>query len=198
MSGPLVVRVEKEKLNNVAKVASVASLIDVTLKKLQVANNLPSLSQETQFSCDVRFMHRLESFEISDQNILKASTEARVEYFKDPDDRVSNAPVSEDKLFVLLTVIYTASYKLPDNEIPEDIIKDCIPLFAEFNGLYNCWPYLREKIQSLTSEMGVKYILPTLNIIGQEETKEQKKKTTVPKVKKSASPTKKPTKKKER
>ncbi len=183
MSGSITVKAEKEKLNNAAKVSEVASLDDVILQRLVAINNLPYLSSEDKFSCEVRFMHRMVGFKIDEQNLLKVSVEARVEFLKNPDDVILDKPLPEDKLFALATVVYAASYMLPDDQIPEDIKEDCIPAFAELNGLYNCWPYLREKIQSVTSEMGIRYVLQTQRIVADKGPKEKKAKPSKTKAK---------------
>lgn len=37
----------------------------------------------------------------------------------------------------------------------DDLSEDNIDAFADKNGLYNCWPYWREYVQSMTTRLGV-------------------------------------------
>jgi len=46
-----------------------------------------------------------------------------------------------------------------------DFKKDDLDMFANVNGVFNCWPYWREFVQNITTRMGLpSLIVPLLKI----------------------------------
>jgi hypothetical protein len=73
----------------------------------------------------------------------------------------------------IVDVMYGVLYRLPSAPIPELMNEEVFAAFARVNGLYNCWPYLRQEVQHLTAAMGTPFVLPTLRITSKPVPKDQ-------------------------
>ena len=60
--------------------------------------------------------------------------------------------------------MFGAEYRLPSGPIPENIGAKGLQAFASINGPYNCWPYLRQEVDRLTSSCGHRLVLPLLRV----------------------------------
>ncbi len=66
-------------------------------------------------------------------------------------------------------VCFVATYRIiPKGPIPEEVLSGGFPAFAKFNGVFNCWPYMRTTVHRLTCDMGVPFMLPLLKVEAQE------------------------------
>jgi hypothetical protein len=66
---------------------------------------------------------------------------------------------------------YLVTYSLPKDPIPSNISEPAFQAFAKFNGLLNCWPYIRSLASSLAQEVGLVITLPLLKVVPAEEPK---------------------------
>ena len=61
------------------------------------------------------------------------------------------ADVEDDELFKV-EAAFVASYAFSDDE---PIAPEAVDAFAKLNGVFNCWPFWREYLQSSTVRMGL-------------------------------------------
>jgi hypothetical protein len=75
------------------------------------------------------------------------------------------ARVGEDREVAKLSCDMALDYKVRNTELFERLNEDDCNQFAELNGVYNAWPYLREFCQSASLRMGlpIPIMLPTLS-----------------------------------
>lgn len=64
----------------------------------------------------------------------------------------------------VIEVTYGADYATPRAPVPEEIGEAGLSAFARLNGLFNCWPYIRQEIDRLGAAMGLPFLLPLLRV----------------------------------
>ncbi len=67
-----------------------------------------------------------------------------------------------DEQIALIGCNHTLVYQVSGDSTTE-IDDECVKAFGKINGLYNCWPYIREIIQSTLTRLGLPpFALPVL------------------------------------
>ena len=61
---------------------------------------------------------------------------------------------SDDTQIALIGCTHKLTYQL-SGDPPDEIENECVEAFGKLNGLYNCWPYIREIIQSSLTRLGL-------------------------------------------
>jgi hypothetical protein len=155
------INVSPEEMKRAAQLATNVRLENVLLTGVQTINNLPRLAVESSVNLRVDVSHRYVGHKILANKAIFVEVGARVEFRIAQKDKAS--AVDKDPS-AIVDVVYGVLYQLPSGPIPESINEEVFAAFARVNGLYNCWPYLRQEIQHLTGAMGTPFILPTLRI----------------------------------
>jgi hypothetical protein len=161
--------VTQEEMKRAAQLAANVRLVNVFLTGIQLINNLPRLVGEGSINLKGNVSHRYVGHRILADKAIFVEVGARVELRiasenKDPDVDKNPAAIAD--------VTYGVLYHLPSPPIPESITEEVFAAFARVNGLYNCWPYLRQEIQHLTGAMGTPFVLPTLRVTSKPASKE--------------------------
>jgi hypothetical protein len=155
------INVSPEEMKRAAQLAANVRLENVLLTGVQAINNLPRLAVESSVNLRVDVSHRYVGHKVLVNKAIFVEVGARVEFRIAQKD--NTAAVDKDAS-AIVDVVYGVLYQLPSGPIPESINEEVFTAFARVNGLYNCWPYLRQEIQHLTGAMGTPFILPTLRI----------------------------------
>ncbi len=138
-------------------VTSAVSLADMRLVQAEVVNTMPdwSPSHATQLRVDVDPTES--SFAVIGERRLAVRVGLCVKIV--PAEGPANRPQG-----AVVKVVYVAEYLLPKPPIPPQVEKEGFAAFARTNAVFNCWPYLREEIQHLTTAMGMPVIIPLLKV----------------------------------
>jgi len=76
---------------------------------------------------------------------------------------------------ILFLAEYLINYALPPVPFPKELNREMFESFVRHNGLYNCWPFIRTLLNSLSSEVGVPFMLPLMKLVPAEATKSNDK-----------------------
>jgi hypothetical protein len=157
-----------------ARVAGNVRLSDVFLTGAQLANDLVREQPEGPVELKATVSHRYVNHKIVAQKVLLVEIGAKVEFRirRSEEDGQKTSPPR-----ISIDVVYAATYDLPNPPIPETITDEAFTAFARVNGLFNCWPYLRQEIHRLSAAMNIPLVLPTLRIVS--DIKESNNKTEV-------------------
>jgi len=99
------------------------------------------------------------SHRLDPDGILSVDGGVRVEFrLQVKDEQASREPDA------VVEVLYGADYATPKAPVPEEIGEAGLDAFARLNGLFNCWPYIRQEVDRLGSAMGLPFLLPLLRI----------------------------------
>ena len=98
-------------------------------------------------------------------------------------DFVIEVDYEDSKEHLLIEAEFLLTYLV---ESSDDLTDDNFDAFAFKNGIYNCWPYLREYVQSISGRLNIKpaITLPphrptdTYRVVKNIEAKDEKKKIT--------------------
>lgn len=162
------INVSPEEMKRAAQLASNVRLENVLLTGVQAINNLPRIAGEGSVKLRVDFSHRYIGHKVLANKTIFVEVGARVEFRIAKE--ANTAAVDRDPS-AMVDVMYGAFYHLPSGPIPESINEEVFAAFARVNGLYNCWPYLRQEVQHLTGAMNTPFVLPTLRISTKPATK---------------------------
>lgn len=158
MANVVTYSVDPEKYKKSSLVAAGAMLQNVTLARASVLRQPDEVFPKAGIDCEIRLRHRMVAFRLLEDNLLAVEIEGLLEFlFPKP------SPEAEDKILGNIALVYEVRYAFPEGPFPEGV-KEGFPDFGEINGLYNIWPYLRARMQDLSSEMGIPVVLPTLRI----------------------------------
>jgi hypothetical protein len=161
--------VTQEEMKRAAQLAANVRLENVFLTGIQVINSMPRLVGEGSINLKANVSHRCLGHKILADKAIFVEVGARVELriaSENKDSDVDKGPAA------IADVTYGVLYRLPPPPIPGSITEDVFAAFARVNGLYNCWPYLRQEIQHLTGAMGTPFVLPTLRVTSKPASKE--------------------------
>jgi len=162
--------VTQEEMKRAAQLAANVRLENVFLTGIQLINNLPRLAGEGPVNLKLDVSHRYVGHKILADKAIFVELGARVELRIASEDK--EAAVGKDPS-AIVDVMYGVLYQLPSAPIPESMNEEVFVAFARVNGLYNCWPYLRQEVQHLTAAMGTPFVLPTLRITSKPVPKDQ-------------------------
>lgn len=125
------------------------------IKLSSAISNVSTLSEIVLTRCSVSGDRRVALVQPFNMSCSVVSTKADVE-----DDRLTieidfefrslDASVP-GKIVVLVECTFGLTYRLADGFVPE---QPSIDAFSKGNAVYNCWPYLREFVQSIAARMG--------------------------------------------
>ena len=161
--------VTQEEMKRAAQLAANVQLENVFLTGIQLVNNLPRLVGEGSISLKANISHRYLGHKILANKAIFVEVGARVELRIASEDK---DPAVDKDSAAIADVTYGVLYRLPLPPIPESISEEVFAAFARVNGLYNCWPYLRQEIHHLTGAMGTPFVLPTLRVTSKPASKE--------------------------
>ena len=157
----IVINATDRDLINAKNVSSNVELLDVSLKKLRVENNLHSV-KEKETNLQIRFKTPYGKAELVEEEKLRVYSGLTLMATID-----ENEETDIDELqnyLVKIEVEFCAVFNLPEGPMPEGIKKIGFDAFAKLNGPYICMPYIRQAIQNLTSQMGLQITLPIVQI----------------------------------
>ena len=151
------------------QVARVVRLQSIELAKVTLRNRLVP-SEKTQ-TVQVAIDTIVGKHQMLSPRLLAVVAGGKVSFYPEQqpeaaegDEGVEVEPVAE------IVVEFNLYYTTPPPPVPQDIEEGGIPAFARINPLYNCWPYVRQKIHSLSAELGIPVVAPLLMV---EAVKEQ-------------------------
>ncbi len=162
--------VSPEEMKRAAQLAANVRLENVLLTGVQAINNLPRIAGEGSVNLRVDVSHRYVGHKVLANKAIFVEVGAKVEFRIAQEDKT--AAIIKDPS-AIIEVVYGIFYQLPSGPVPESINEEVFAAFGRVNGLYNCWPYLRQEIQHLASAMSTPFILPTLRISTKSAIKEQ-------------------------
>jgi len=139
--------ITQEEMKRAAQLAANVRLENVFLTGIQLINNLPRLAGEGPVNLKLNVSHRYVGHRILADKAIFVELGARVEWRIAPEDKEAAV---EKGPSAIVDVMYGVLYQLPSTPIPESMNEEVFAAFARVNGLYNCWPYLRQEIQHLT------------------------------------------------
>jgi hypothetical protein len=131
-------------------------------------------SRKSELPDDARCVSPLSWFEVRegtarrlDARRLLVEVGTRVHYEAGKADTIQpkkDASSPLDGADVFVEVIYAAEYQLPEGDAPSDVEEKGFRAFARTNGTLNCWPYIRQEVDRISSNLGVRLTLPLLMI----------------------------------
>lgn len=160
----LVVNAKKEDLEKSRVVASVANVAGINLVECKIGTHNVGEVPTDDEGKDVTVDYGCEGFSLA-ENICSVFVFLRIKI-----DDTSNDSEEAVNLYEAYFK-YAVEYILPEDPIPDDIRDECLPKFAEINGIYTAWPYMRSLFSTLSAAMGSHAItLPTLKVaVAQED-----------------------------
>lgn len=158
MSQVVTMFVDPEKYKRSGLVAGGAIIQSVTLKRVSAMRASDEDLPIGQEACELRVRHRMAGFKMIHEKVLAVEIEGLLEFL-----RPKAASETKDHVLGSISVAYEVRYEFPEGPFPEGVA-EALPDFGEVNGLYNVWPYLRARMQDLSSDMGIPTVLPTLRI----------------------------------
>lgn len=167
------IEAEEAEITAASRVASSVSLLNFHLVALQVKNSLVDRPVDPRTDLQVSFEpHFLQQRIIAPRRLLvEVGVKVKFSPLKSEAKSKKVQPSGED-VAASIDLTYGVEYGLPEEQLPDEIKTVGIPAFARLNGLYHCWPYLREEVHKITAAMNVPFILPTLQIISDSEKEE--------------------------
>ena len=152
------------RLGAAGAVAKVADLRDIRLGGVSAecfASRDEIVSGECSLTTSTSSSHQLDG----DSGTLNVSVETQIRLH-----RAGSDPNSTDDQFLAVALQYHLDYVLSALP-PEESREEFITAFAEVNGPYNAWPYIREIFQTTVSRMGLPALILPLYRVGSEDSK---------------------------
>lgn len=163
----IIVRASQEEMKSAAKIAKVVQLLNVSLSSVRARNGLIdalALSTPRQLpGLDARFGYRVAGHRFATDSTLLVEVAMNLQLLRQSTTTPEKG-VSSDVPRTDVEVHYVAHYSIDKGILSNDLPAVDLDAFARLNGLYNCWPYLRQEIDRLTSAMGIPFVLPVLRI----------------------------------
>jgi hypothetical protein len=154
-------KANREDMAAAARVAANVRLNSVFLTGIHAMNRLGQGVSHSSLKLNAKISHKSFGHKVLDEKTLIVQIECRLELRR---EATGDHPEVDSKPDVDIDVVYSASYSLPEPPIPANFDKNAFDAFAKINGLYNCWPYLRQEIQTIAASMEFPFVLPTLRI----------------------------------
>lgn len=111
------------------------------VRLLKVSSELRETQSETEIKTRLSISHKTKGSEIRTRPDGKRYLVGVCEF--------DVSPGSDSKIWVSITVVMQAFYRLENDSIT---IEDC-ESFIQYNVVFNLWPYFRELVQSLSARM---------------------------------------------
>lgn len=159
--------VTQEDMKAAGALAQFVEILDLRLVKVEAEGNLTDLSPSKLLHYQVK--HGVESANISQTTpqklrvVLWMSVECGTEPISTKPDAQAEQRAPSGVFGVRVSIC--AEYEV--RAFPEGVApppQGVLDVFASVNGTYNCWPYFRQAVHSLSSMMGVPLVVPTLRI----------------------------------
>lgn len=171
----IVLRPSKREMQLASLVSKALSLEDIFLSSVHLDSNFNAVAMppDVPFRMDVQ-LHDAD-FEIFSEHQLAVKVGLTVAFEMDASDVEVNGdftPLPKGEA----NVSFVANYRImPKGPIPEEILNKGFSAFAKFNGVFNCWPYMRTTVHRLTCDMGMPFMLPLLKVESLESDETAKK-----------------------
>lgn len=165
----IALRPDPEKMSAAAAVAGNVELVNVRLKATHASCEIEPRTLKGSILSDLAF--DVVGHEIPEAGWLTVEAHLHLGLFK------RSGPAKERTSIASFGLNFVAIYRTPEEPMPEKV-RNALPVFAQLNGIYHCWPYLRCELQRLTSAMGLApFVLEPLVVRpgGADESGEQQK-----------------------
>lgn len=152
----LIVNASPEELKVAGRIATAIDLESIRLVSLRIdeTNSEAFLETEQKRDLEAGIHYSAEKKELVSGKYLSAI--------------VGTITTISDKathtVIVKISIQYLVKYRLPGGPIPPEMQESDFAIFARYNGLLNCWPYIRSQVNHLSAEMALPIILPLLKI----------------------------------
>ncbi|HEY1697865.1 MAG TPA: hypothetical protein VGG39_37145 [Polyangiaceae bacterium] len=156
---------EVDRVGAAATVARVVELTDVSLHRLVVE---PSASVDSILSndCTLEIDPRSYSYVFDEKaGRIRVVVGVNVRVVRQEPAVAKRAKAASSTELLRIEVDYSLGYDLKVPPPPEELRDTLFDCFAEVNGTYNAWPYLREIVQDVTGRLGIPPItLPVFRV----------------------------------
>lgn len=150
-------KISKKTNSNIRKVASIAQINEVRVHKIAMKNELLLTfadEEVIQYQSEIKFLHK--GFDKLREQILVAKNGVKVTFHP-----LGGSPKD---IHLSIEVIMDAFYGLNPDKVA-DVSEKELADFAEINGLFNVWPYLRSEVERISASIRMPFTLPLLRII---------------------------------
>lgn len=136
--------------------ASVATNADISgVRLVAVSVEGAERVSESELPVSLNIDAKCDEHRFIEPNLLQVRVSTKVKFVSVEADQ------TED--LASITVTYRIDYRTTPNP-PEAVLMVGFPTFAKYNAVYNCWPYMRQQIHQLVSEMGLSCLLPLMTV----------------------------------
>lgn len=149
----------KESINMeiISKIAHCIELKDIYLLKSEC-----NLFDECFLNNNNEKINIHQSFQGNIKDLVPGKKFKVLVEFKLKTEDLQDASEKDKKIIFLINATFILVYSFNQKE---DFKKDDLGMFANVNGVFNCWPYWREFVQNITPRMGLpSLIVPLLKI----------------------------------
>ncbi len=151
-------KVSKEEFFASTFIAKQTSIVCMHPINISVVNNVFNADMEQDSKIAIQYSYTVIGTEIPEPGLLdvKIGLEVLIDFEDESKAKQDNSPI------VKIEIQYLIRYSTPTEPIPEDIKNACLPAFSKISAVIQCWPYLRQLVNQLTSEIGCPYMLPVI------------------------------------
>lgn len=151
-------KVSKEEFFASTFIAKQTSVVCMHPIKVSFKNNVFRDDIEQDSKTTVKFFYTVKGTKIPEPGLL----DVKIDFKLIIDVEEGSKAKQDDPPIANLEILYLIRYLTPKGQIPTDIKKKCLPAFSKISAVIQCWPYLRQLVNQLTSEIGCAYLLPVL------------------------------------
>jgi hypothetical protein len=167
--GMIKIGASETQLKAAGMVARSVDLLKISLNKSRFLNNLNE-EKASEIKLHLEAKIQKSKFAITKRSSLLVITCVKVNGFRE-----GSATEKEIKPSMQIEATYQLEFRIPKEEIPEKIKKFGLPAFAQFNGLYICWPYFRQHVSYLCAQANIQGVtLPALTVSAKAKPQSQK------------------------
>lgn len=159
---PFEIKCGKDEWSLASMVASNVEIKDVILTGASVEVDKTLMETGTP-KCEVELQPLYDGYRLLEERILVADVGLIVKYLIPSQE----GEEQEARNLASLEVKMSVGYALPPPPIPDDI-RLGFDSFAKHNGLFNCWPFLRQHVSYLSNSIRLPFIVPVLKILHQD------------------------------
>lgn len=157
----------------VSKIASCIGLREICLSKLECNKDDECFVEGSTRQFSVQSFFRAKVIEPIKGENIRILADFKIEAVDDSNTEESNLHPNKKTGFSI-NASFILLYCLP---IDTGFSIDDLNMFANVNGIFNCWPYWRELVQSLTTRMGLTSLTIPLLKIPKADSKDKHRKS---------------------
>jgi hypothetical protein len=141
------------------QVAASVGLMKIQPRQVVVESRLKPTVSQTEPEFRAALNQRPSRFELREgDRVLDVYVGVDVRFYAG-EGEVEKAP---DAWVAQIGLEYLLTYRLPPEPMPADVRESGLAAFSKVNARLTCWPYIRQEVSHLASEIGIPCVLPTL------------------------------------